>query len=144
MKAKHGLDRRTAKELEGFLRRFLTDKHARLKESMRSVMLQRCRSEGGRSTDSVDQAAETLHDEIQVALMDRQSHQLAQIESALRRLSLGEYGFCQECGEFMGLARLRALPFAQRCVPCEERAELQSPAGRQSLAAIFATRNDDD
>ena len=68
-------------------------------------------------------AAETLHTEIQVALMDRRTQQATQIQDALIRLSDGRYGFCQECEEFIGVPRLRALPFAQRCRDCQGQAE---------------------
>jgi DnaK suppressor protein len=68
-------------------------------------------------------ASATLLEEIQVALVDRRGQQIAQIEGALERLKRGQYGFCQDCREFIGLARLRALPFAQRCRPCQTVAE---------------------
>jgi DnaK suppressor protein len=68
-------------------------------------------------------AAETLHTEIQVALMDRRTQQAMQIQDALARLADGRYGFCQECDDFIGVPRLRALPFAQRCRDCQGQAE---------------------
>ena len=68
-------------------------------------------------------AAETLHTEIQVTLMDRRTQQVVQIQDALARLADGRYGFCQECDAFIGVPRLRALPFAQRCRDCQAQAE---------------------
>jgi RNA polymerase-binding transcription factor DksA len=43
------------------------------------------------------------------------------IEDALRRLRTGTYGRCVDCEEPIAPARLRALPFAQTCVGCQER-----------------------
>jgi len=61
--------------------------------------------------------------EIMVAL-DRT---LRQIDTALARLHAGRYGFCASCSDPIPLARLRALPFATLCVPCQE---LREKGGR--------------
>jgi DnaK suppressor protein len=129
------LDRRTSRELEQFLK----TKQSQLKESVRSVVSARRSTEAGRNADVSTWASETLNDEIQVALMDRQSRQVAQIEAALDRLARGEYGFCHDCTEFIGVPRLKALPFAHRCSACQARAERRarqmSPAAASREAA---------
>lgn len=139
MKPQARLDRQTVKEIE----RFLKDKHAQLKESVRSAMTQRSTNQAGRSSDSATWATETLHDEIQVALMDRQSRQVAEIEAALERLGRQEYGLCQDCEEFIGLARLQALPSAQRCTPCQSREELFARRETQPVSAGIAATEED-
>lgn len=48
---------------------------------------------------------------------------LAAIVAAESRLANGEYGFCEDCGEAIGFARLEAQPAASRCVKCQEIAE---------------------
>lgn len=121
MKPKDRLDRRSLKEIE----RFLKEKHAKLKESLRSVLTNRYPDEARRSAAAAAKAIETLRDEIRIAVMDNRTRQLAQIETALERLGRREYGICEDCGEFIGLARLRALPFAERCTPCQSHAEVQ-------------------
>jgi DnaK suppressor protein len=121
-----GLDSRATKDLEGFLR----TRHAELKESVRAVVARRRAIEAARSADPANWATETLEDEIQVALMDRQSRQVAQIEAALDRLARGEYGHCHDCEEFIGMPRLKALPFAQRCSGCQSRAEQRARRGQ--------------
>ncbi len=133
MKPKDRLDRRSVKEVE----RFLKERYARLKESLRSVLASRYPPDDARrSAASAAKAIETLRDEIQVAVMDSRSRELTQIETALERLGRREYGICDDCGEFIGLARLRALPFAERCTPCQSQAELQArrTARRLSVA----------
>jgi DnaK suppressor protein len=126
------LDRRTTRELEQFLK----VRQSQLKEAVRSVVSARRSSEAGRNADVSTWASETLNDEIQVALMDRQSRQVAQIEAALDRLARGEYGFCHDCTEFIGVPRLKALPFAHRCSACQARAERR--ARQMSPAAAEA------
>ncbi|MBP7055400.1 MAG: TraR/DksA family transcriptional regulator [Candidatus Omnitrophica bacterium] len=45
------------------------------------------------------------------------------IEEALARIASGKYGYCIDCGEEVGLERLKAIPHAKMCVKCEERRE---------------------
>ncbi len=122
MKPKDRLDRRSVTEIE----RFLKERYTKLKESLRSVLTSGYADEARWSAASAAKAIETLRDEIQVAVMDSRSRELAQIETALDRLGRREYGICDDCGEFIGLGRLRALPFAERCTPCQSQAELQA------------------
>ena len=122
MKPKDRLDRRSVKEIEWFLK----EKHAKLKECLRSVLTSRYPDQLRGSAASAAKATEILRDEIQVAVMDSRSRELARIETALERLGRREYGVCDDCGEFIGLGRLRALPFAERCTPCQSQAELQA------------------
>lgn len=139
MMLKEKLDRRTVKEIERFLRHRRTE----LKESVRNVTRQ-CASEASRPADSAVWAAQSLDDEIRLTLMDRASRQLLQIEAALERLGQQEYGICHDCEQFIGLARLRAMPFAQRCQPCQSRAERQAQPEMHPVSAVFDAPDDDD
>jgi DnaK suppressor protein len=128
------LDQRIIADLE----RFLRDELARIQGSLRAVVTESRTTESTSLTDMSVHAAETLHTEIQVALMDRRTQQATQIQDALIRLSDGRYGFCQECEEFIGVPRLRALPFAQRCRDCQGQAERR--ARRDAVLAREAPR----
>jgi len=55
--------------------------------------------------------------------LDRVGCQIEQVEAALAQLSQGDYGWCHECGTFIGLARLGILPFTRRCHACRIGAE---------------------
>lgn len=123
------LDRRTTGELE----RFLRDELARLQGALRAVVEENRTSENPSMTDMAAHASETLHTEMRVALMGRRTQQVVQIQDALERLSAGQYGHCQDCDGFIGIARLRALPFAHRCRDCQGHAERR--ARRESLVA---------
>jgi len=54
------------------------------------------------------------------SLLVERANKLAE---ALERLRGGEYGFCEECGEPIAPARLRAMPEVARCVRCQDRVE---------------------
>lgn len=59
------------------------------------------------------------------AVVEITSRTLQGIEGALRRLQEGKYGECSDCGGEISAARLRAMPFAERCRDCQEIADNQ-------------------
>jgi DnaK suppressor protein len=54
-----------------------------------------------------------------LALAEMRSLTLQNIEAAIRRLEQGTFGICTDCGVDIAEARLRALPFARLCQPCQ-------------------------
>ena len=48
---------------------------------------------------------------------------IEKIDSALKRIDNGEYGYCEETGEEIGLNRLKARPIASLCIEAQERHE---------------------
>ncbi len=56
-------------------------------------------------------------------LEGRERHELDEIEASRARLEAGTYGVCEGCGRPIPLARLRALPTARLCRPCQSREE---------------------
>ena len=61
-----------------------------------------------------------------LALLQALDRTLRQIDAALARLHAGRYGLCAACSDPIPVARLRALPFATLCVPCQEHSERTS------------------
>jgi DnaK suppressor protein len=57
------------------------------------------------------------------SLLVERANKLAE---ALQRLRGGEYGLCEECGETIAPARLRAMPEVTTCVRCQDRLERMS------------------
>ncbi len=56
-------------------------------------------------------------------LGDREKHELDEIYAAQARLETGSFGVCEECSRPIPLARLRAVPTARLCAPCQAREE---------------------
>jgi DnaK suppressor protein len=65
-----------------------------------------------------------------VALLEMLDATIQQIDAALDQLRRHEYGRCAVCAQPIALARLRALPFATRCVPCQSAREGAPGPGR--------------
>ena len=73
--------------------------------------------------DLTDRASSETDWGIHLRTRDRQRKLIAKIDSALRRIETGEYGFCEVSGEPISLARLEARPIATMTVEAQERHE---------------------
>lgn len=73
--------------------------------------------------DELERSDAGLQGDIGLALLQMRTETLSRIDAALARLDAGDYGVCVECSSEIAELRLRALPFAVRCQPCEGRRE---------------------
>jgi DnaK suppressor protein len=80
----------------------------------------------GQPEDSRAQVA--TERELEFALGERETAELAAIDAALARIEAGIYGLCTDCGVTIPAARLQASPEAWRCIACQEKAEQTRPA----------------
>ena len=65
--------------------------------------------------------AQITHDEfVSLRLNSMDYGQLRLVDEALDRLESGDYGVCLSCEEPIPAKRLRAVPWARYCVPCQE------------------------
>mgnify|MGYP000962670785 FL=1 len=62
-------------------------------------------------------------DDETIALLHHEQTELAATMQALERIESGEYGYCEECGDAIGVARLEVLPEAHLCVGCQDMLE---------------------
>lgn len=60
---------------------------------------------------------------LELRVRDRERKLLGKIDAALRRIDAGDYGYCEETGEPIGLRRLLARPTATLCIEAQERHE---------------------
>jgi DnaK suppressor protein len=73
--------------------------------------------------DLADRASSETDRALELRTRDRQRKLISKIDAALRRIEDGEYGFCEETGEPIGLARLMARPIATLSLEAQERHE---------------------
>jgi DnaK suppressor protein len=73
--------------------------------------------------DPYGSASLTHDDEVAATMVERKARQLEEVDRALEDIEAGRYGVCRECGEAIGEARLKVLPFAIRCVACQANLE---------------------
>ena len=70
--------------------------------------------------DSVDQAVNGFEKQSLLQRSSQEQRLLRAIESALGRIRDGTYGKCLSCGKEIDRRRLTAVPWALRCIQCEE------------------------
>ena len=87
------------------------------------------------AADAMDQVQAAVARELAIGNLDRSARWLREIEEALRRLDIGEYGTCANCEERIGPKRLRAVPWAQLCLKCQEMADQSEFGDRGHYAA---------
>ena len=73
--------------------------------------------------DLADRASEETDRALELRTRDRQRKLVAKIDSALRRIDNGEYGYCEMTGEPISLKRLDARPIATMTLEAQERHE---------------------
>ena len=104
-----------------FLRKLRDWKEAIVEES-RATMAQ-LQVDSLREPDLADRASSETDWGIELRTRDRQRKLIAKIDSAVRRLYEGEYGYCEVTGEPISLARLEARPIATMTLEAQERHE---------------------
>lgn len=73
--------------------------------------------------DDTDRASNETDRSVELRSRDRQRKLISKIDKALKSIDEGEYGFCEETGDPIGLARLEARPTATLSVEAQERHE---------------------
>jgi len=75
-------------------------------------------------SDTGDLSLQDSTGEQQISILEVRNRMRNQIDEALRRLNEGTYGICEDCGRPITPERLKAVPFARRCVECQRKAEV--------------------
>jgi DnaK suppressor protein len=82
------------------------------------------KNEAANFPDPNDRATQESEFSLELRTRDRERKLLRKIDSALQRIEDGDYGYCAETGEEIGLKRLEARPVATLSVEAQERREL--------------------
>ena len=80
--------------------------------------------------DLVDRASAEADRALELRTRDRQRKLISKIDSAIRRIEEGEYGYCEETGEPISLKRLIARPTATLSIEAQERHERREKVHR--------------
>ncbi|MCA6296942.1 MAG: RNA polymerase-binding protein DksA [Phenylobacterium sp.] len=109
------------RHLEYFRRKLQAWKDDILRESRETVAHLQAETEN--HPDLADRATSETDRALELRTRDRQRKLISKIEEALRRIDDGSYGYCEETGEPIGLARLDARPIATLSLEAQERHE---------------------
>jgi DnaK suppressor protein len=78
------------------------------------------RSELDPHTSPADVGTDAFEEDLRLTRMEAAGQEIDEIEQALFRIHEGMFGVCQGCGKPISLERLRAIPYARRCIPCKQ------------------------
>ena len=103
--------------------------------------MQELRSEAGKTVENMDEdenfpdpsdraSMESNRNSV-LRIRDRERKLIFKIQEALRRLDDGEYGVCEECGEEIGIERLKARPVTTLCIECKSSHEIEERKARR-------------
>ncbi len=73
----------------------------------------------GRVRDTGDDSIVDVFTDMNIAIINKQLEEMADIENTLLRVSDGSYGICIDCSGEIDVARLEAYPTAKRCITCQ-------------------------
>ena len=106
-----------------FFKKKLLDWKTELKRSSNEALFNSSLDDNSTSADIVDQASSYTEKNVEMRSINRQIKLISKIESALKKIQDGTYGFCEDTGEPIGLKRLMARPVATLCIAAQEKHE---------------------
>src|SRR3954454_13059820 len=109
------------RQLEYFKQKLLQWKEDILRESRET--LSHLQTDTENHPDLADRASSETDRALELRTRDRQRKLISKIDEAMRRIEEGIYGFCEETGEPIGVARLDARPIATLSLEAQERHE---------------------
>ena len=77
----------------------------------------------GYSLHMADQATDNYDREFSLGLADGEQKVLHRIDAAIEKIEESTFGLCELCGKKISKVRLKAVPYAELCVPCQEKQE---------------------
>jgi len=99
-------------------------------EALRNAVGRELRSRGGveieNPADPIDRVLASIDRDATLANLHRTAGQYKEIVHALNRIDAGEYGLCEDCDEAISSNRLKAVPWARRCIACQDARERQA------------------
>jgi DnaK suppressor protein len=117
------------RQREYFRQKLLRWKDDILRESRETLM--NLQDENNVLPDLADRASTETDRALELRTRDRQRKLISKIESALKRIEDGTYGYCEETGEPISLRRLDARPIATLSIEAQERHERREKVYRE-------------
>jgi len=106
-----------------FFKKKLTEWKSELVKANNEALYNSSMDDNSTSADMIDQASSYTEKNVEMRAINRQIKLISKIDSALKRIKDGTYGFCQETGDPIGLKRLMARPVATLSIAAQEQHE---------------------
>lgn len=79
------------------------------------------------SLHMADMATDNYDREFALNLADNEQKVIHRVDTAIEKIDAGTFGICEACGKKIAKARLKVVPYAELCVPCQEKQEKKKP-----------------
>ena len=113
-----------AKMKEYFRIKLIDWKNELLKESSQTLAnLQK--EENTAKPDVTDRASEEIERSFELRTRDRERKLISKIAVSLEKIKQDDYGWCDACGDEIGIKRLEARPTATHCIHCKTLDEIK-------------------
>ena len=106
-----------------YFKKKLTEWKAELVKANNEALYNSSMDDNSTSADIIDQASSYTEKNVEMRAINRQIKLISKIDSAIKRIKDGTYGFCQETGDPIGLKRLMARPVATLSISAQEKHE---------------------
>ena len=106
-----------------FFKKKLTEWKTEIVRSNNEALYNSSLDDNSTSADIVDQASSYTEKNVEMRAINRQIKLIAKIDQAIKRISDGTYGYCEETSEPIGIKRLIARPIATLCISAQEKHE---------------------
>lgn len=110
-----------AQQMEYFRQKLLSWRQELIEESRET--LDHLHEENWHQADIADRASLETEAGVELRTRNRYLKLISKIDAAIRRIETGDYGYCEETGEEIGLKRLEARPVATLSIEAQERHE---------------------
>ena len=106
-----------------FFKQKLMDWKAEINKSNNQALYNGDLDDNSTSADVVDQASSYTEKNVEMKTINRQIKLISKIDSAIKKIKDGTYGYCEDTGEPIGIKRLIARPIATLCIAAQEKHE---------------------
>ena len=123
------MDQQTLEKFKNLLlekRLEVLDRIEQLREATRQNSEEGSGNRTGIGLDLADQGSDQMEREKAFLFLSREEKYLQQIQDALNRIELGEYGVCRVCGKDIDPKRLEIVPTTRICVPCKNKESVKA------------------
>lgn len=93
--------------------------------------------------DEIEKIVLAAQHDLEVRLLESSTRIQWEVKAAVGRLGAGDFGICEQCGRDIPAKRLEALPWARRCVSCQQKfedneischPEIEEPIGSETVS----------
>ena len=117
-------------EVVTFLKMLVSEKETVLDKTKSTINSGNIALDTNEMADEVDLASATIEQSLTLKLLDRDRHLLNEIDRAIDKIAVGDFGYCEGTGDPIPKRRLELSPWTRYSVKFQEQLEKSKKSGR--------------